>query len=351
MPYTPVPIDALPPAPIRDSATFAADASTYVDAIPSWRAQANALAANMLANAGETALSAATALEGATAAGAAAAAAAASANAAAAAISAPLWVSGATYAADALVRSPTNQFAYRRLTVGAGSVDPALDPINWRVAQVADMPLRIVTSAVEAITPEVMHLIVSTSQTTLTVPGSLPASARFGIAVGNGRADNVLNPGSTRSIEGYPIGETMTISSPHGAFTIVNSGTSRGLIVLRAGTTVLDSAESAALIYDTNTGNLAIDANAEVVEITINASGRTVSGPGAVAGSSYRRLRVIFIANAGGAALVMDAAFRKADGSVWGAISGGASGQRAALSFMSLGNGKYISEQSVLGWV
>jgi hypothetical protein len=41
------------------------------------------------------------------------------------------WVSGTTYAINDFRRSPINFQTYRRLTVGAGTVDPSADTTNW----------------------------------------------------------------------------------------------------------------------------------------------------------------------------------------------------------------------------
>lgn len=62
-----------------------------------------------------------------------AAAAAASAAASAASANAVRWVSGTTYAQDAVVISPTNYLSYRRKTAGGGTTDPSSDSTNWAV--------------------------------------------------------------------------------------------------------------------------------------------------------------------------------------------------------------------------
>ena len=67
----------------------------------------------------------------ATSAAASATAAAANAANAAAANGATAWVSGTTYAAGVTRWSPITGRTYRRLTAGAGTTDPSLDPTNW----------------------------------------------------------------------------------------------------------------------------------------------------------------------------------------------------------------------------
>lgn len=46
--------------------------------------------------------------------------------------SAAAWVSGTTYAVDALVHRPSNHRVYLRKVAGAGTTPPEDDPINWR---------------------------------------------------------------------------------------------------------------------------------------------------------------------------------------------------------------------------
>lgn len=41
------------------------------------------------------------------------------------------WVSGTSYVAGVLVYSPMTLITYRRLTNGAGDIDPSLDEVNW----------------------------------------------------------------------------------------------------------------------------------------------------------------------------------------------------------------------------
>ena len=41
------------------------------------------------------------------------------------------WVSGTTYFINNVVISPANSGIYRRITPGAGTIDPSLDTTNW----------------------------------------------------------------------------------------------------------------------------------------------------------------------------------------------------------------------------
>lgn len=43
----------------------------------------------------------------------------------------PLWVTGTTYIIGDIRKSPANGFEYKRITAGAGAVDPSADATNW----------------------------------------------------------------------------------------------------------------------------------------------------------------------------------------------------------------------------
>lgn len=60
-----------------------------------------------------------------------AATAASAATASSASAGAVRWVSGTTYAQDAVTISPTTYLSYRRKTAGGGVTDPASDTTNW----------------------------------------------------------------------------------------------------------------------------------------------------------------------------------------------------------------------------
>lgn len=61
-------------------------------------------------------------------------------NATAAGFDVTLWVSGTTYAQYALVYSPTDLKTYRRISAGAGSIDPYTDSANWAPVIAVAMP-------------------------------------------------------------------------------------------------------------------------------------------------------------------------------------------------------------------
>ncbi len=118
-------ITALPTAPSRaDPENFRARADALLTALPTFVTQANQLSADAntaQSNAADSAASAA----------ASSSSAAASASAAAVSAGVSIWVSGTTYAIGDNRFSPANKQTYRRLTAGAGTIDPASDPTNW----------------------------------------------------------------------------------------------------------------------------------------------------------------------------------------------------------------------------
>ena len=115
---TPPTVDALPAAPSTSApSTFAALADAFIAALATFRTQLIALAGNMYDNAVDAYNNASTASAG--------------AQAAVAASGATIWVSGTTYAIGDGRFSPANYQSYRRITAGAGTTDPSLDPANW----------------------------------------------------------------------------------------------------------------------------------------------------------------------------------------------------------------------------
>jgi hypothetical protein len=152
-----MPITTLPTPPLRtDPTNFAARGDAFLAALPAFGTQANALEANVDAkeiSANNSAGNAAASANLATTNGAAqvslataqanlattngaaqvslATAQANNAAASANSVGAPLWVSGTTYTVVDVRRSPVNGFPYRRLTAGAGTVDPSTDTTNW----------------------------------------------------------------------------------------------------------------------------------------------------------------------------------------------------------------------------
>lgn len=94
------------------------------------------------------------------------------------------WVSGRSYALDAIAWSPTNKLTYIRIVAGAGTTDPALDGTNWelfgpsRIKSIQAVSVTIpfdqlsAAATITATDPdktELMHLGVSGYDTGLTV--------------------------------------------------------------------------------------------------------------------------------------------------------------------------------------
>jgi hypothetical protein len=115
-----MPISSLPTPPSRtDPTNFAARADAFLLALPTFTAEANALATATNLNETNSLAYKNTAV-------AAADAAAQSANVSA-------WVSGTTYTSG-VVRYDTTDFkSYRRKTAGAGTTRPGLDSANWQL--------------------------------------------------------------------------------------------------------------------------------------------------------------------------------------------------------------------------
>ena len=135
MAITPLPAA---PEPTDSTAEFNSKAFAWVAALDTFTTQANALETNVdglesstQVFAGQASNSASQAAASATASANSATTALGHASAAAANTNAPLWVSGTTYAAGALVYSPITARTYRRKTAGAGTTDPSADSTNW----------------------------------------------------------------------------------------------------------------------------------------------------------------------------------------------------------------------------
>lgn len=128
MPTTPPSLTPTPPAPQRnDRGTFSDRYDAFILWIVNFVTQIAALAANVYNNAVEAYASSIAAESSAQDAASAASAAAASSNA-------TKWVSGTTYADGVIAWSPTGRrLPYRRNGAGAGTTDPANDPVNWDI--------------------------------------------------------------------------------------------------------------------------------------------------------------------------------------------------------------------------
>jgi hypothetical protein len=78
------------------------------------------------------------------------------------------WVSGTTYAIGDRRYSPANGLVYRRLTVGAGTTDPASDATNWAPVSV-NAPAQVITASVtQAISGQCLALTNTTAQAAAT---------------------------------------------------------------------------------------------------------------------------------------------------------------------------------------
>lgn len=109
--YTPV--DPLPTAPSRKRpAAFSSEADDFLAKLPEWGQQVSDLGV-LSVNASIAAIEAAAV--------------------AVAAVDATQWVSGTTYALNAMVWSPVNGLVYRRIVAGSGTTDPSADSTNWAI--------------------------------------------------------------------------------------------------------------------------------------------------------------------------------------------------------------------------
>lgn len=187
MPTSPPTIAALPTPPSRsDSANFAARGDAFLGALPTFRTEANAVAANVYANAVEADADA-------VAADASATLAANSAAAAAASVGSAQWVSGTTYNAGQVVWSPANFLTYRRKTTGAGTTDPSLDATNWAPQLPAATPtLNVVTGTTQTASAGNHYVLTNVAATTVTLPASPSVGDIVWVTVGNGLTTNIV---------------------------------------------------------------------------------------------------------------------------------------------------------------
>lgn len=187
MPTAPVPITpyATPPTS-TDSATFdaRADAKMAQDVI--FVGEANALGANVFANAVEAVAAAVSAAADAVSANASTIAAATSAGAS-------IWVTGTTYAIGDVRWSPANGRIYRRRTAGAGATDPSLDPTNWMLVSAGDLQFFEVTGTTQAAVAGGLYALTNASATTVTGPAAAVVGDRWKVKPCNGRVDNIID--------------------------------------------------------------------------------------------------------------------------------------------------------------
>lgn len=206
---SPTPITALgTPPSTSDPTNFDTRADALFGQLPTTVTEINALGTVTYNNAVD-------AYNSATTAAADAASTAANAAIASAAAGAILWVSGTTYAVGDRRFSPTNGLTYRRLTVGAGTTDPAADTTNWQIVQVAP-PVIVVTGTTQTAVAGYEYVLTHGSATTVTLPASPASGDKVIVKPANGLATNVINPNGA-TVEG--VAGSMTIDS---AYAVVN---------------------------------------------------------------------------------------------------------------------------------
>lgn len=112
----PTPITALPTPPVlSDLDTFSSRTDAFINALPTFRSESNAVASNVYDNATEAAAKATEAT-----------AQAVVATSAVASTGATLWAVGTSYSPGNMVYSPLSHQTYRRVaSTGSGGVDPA----------------------------------------------------------------------------------------------------------------------------------------------------------------------------------------------------------------------------------
>jgi hypothetical protein len=144
--------------------------------------QANALAANVYANAGEAAVSASNAA-------ASEATASAASSSAAASAGAPAWVSGTSYILGFVAWSPVNRLLYRRIVAGAGTTDPSADGINWALhgAGYIGVPQNSQSAAYTLTLADtgrhIYHPSADTTARTITIPANASVAFPVGTAI------------------------------------------------------------------------------------------------------------------------------------------------------------------------
>ena len=90
------------------------------------------------------------------------------------------WVSGTEYTFGAVVWSPITGLVYRRMVAGGGTVDPSIDPTNWRLLGTQSGLPVVVISANTAAQAGVHYVL--TASLTLTLPGTPAAQDQVQIS-------------------------------------------------------------------------------------------------------------------------------------------------------------------------
>lgn len=158
------PLTDIPPFPAlsdRAAGTYNSKAFAFATHMAdTFNGEVTAVATNVRQNALE-------AESRATSAGVAAATAEAAAQLVATAAGAVAWVSGTTYAKNALVISQVNSQVYRRRVAGAGTTDPANDSTNWAlpIGSGSFIPQVVVASSIDLATGNYHMRTMAASQT------------------------------------------------------------------------------------------------------------------------------------------------------------------------------------------
>ncbi len=130
----PAPITPLPTVPLlSDISTFSTRTDSFINALPTFRTENNALAINVYNNALESVVSATNAEN-------AAVLAAAQAGIASGVGGAVLWVTGTNYSLANNVYSPLTMGTFRCKVAGVSTVDPSLDATTWLPTSIGQIP-------------------------------------------------------------------------------------------------------------------------------------------------------------------------------------------------------------------
>jgi hypothetical protein len=277
MPTSPPSVTALPTPPSRDDpANFPTRGDTFLAALPTFQTQHQALAANAYANALEAEADATAADASALAASNAASASAASAITAASGSGAPLWVSGTTYAALARVISPLSLLIYRRVSAGAGTLDPSIDSANWRLAAPFQLQLIRVNGTTVTASAGGRYALENAALTTLTLPAEAAPGDLIEIAVCNDRPDNEVDSNGHR-IQG--VMDDMRLNFKQGAISLEYISTEFGWLVERTSQRDLTPTLETPLLYPT-AAPLTLYCSSEVVSRTsVNGAGDAAKQP------------------------------------------------------------------------
>ncbi len=145
-------------------------------------------------------------------------------------LAADLWVTGTAYAVGNLRFDPSDGLLYRRLTAGAGSTRPGLDPTNWALQTLPDPTLVVVSSAAQAAVAGPEYLMTNAASSELTLPAAPVLGDVVRVSFGNGRVDNWVRRNGQLIIGRS---EDMLINIPYWARRLRFAGGAIGWAVLR----------------------------------------------------------------------------------------------------------------------